>query len=196
MNKFLTGVLSLGSAIIFFGCNATYMPPADPGMSDLTSQQAQELSKRKIHVPCTVEVHCDNNISGQRDSAFFTDTHYYPLRAILNNSFRSAAYQIFDPAKGEVIDSFTIHVTVQESNLDIAWGKANYQLQLIMRFDEPGEKKILATSVTQKVQVPMTDPNKVPEAVYIACRNAAFESMQKILSSPKLWRTIKRFEDK
>ena len=196
MNKLWMGILSAVAAVSVAGCNATYMPSADPHMSDLTSSQAQELSKRKIHVPCAIEVHCDDDLTGQRDSAFFTDTHHYPLRAILANSFRNAAYQVFDPSKGEVIDSFTIYVTVQESNLDIAWGKANYQLQLIVRFDEPGEKKILASSVTKKVQVPLKDPNKVPDAVYMACRDAAFEAMQKILASPKLWRTIKRFEDK
>ncbi|MDD3118853.1 MAG: hypothetical protein PHQ27_06725 [Victivallales bacterium] len=189
-------VMALGIVWGFSGCNSTYMPPADPNMSDLTQEQAQEIGKRKIHVPCSVEVHCANSLSGQRDSAFFTDHYYYPLRAILVNSFRNAAYQTFEPAKGEVIDSFTIYVSVQESNLDVAWGNANYQLQLIVRFNEPGEKKIMATSISKSIQLPLVSSDKVPDAIYVACRDAAFEAMQRILDNPKLWKTVKRFEDR
>lgn len=197
MSKWSLFLLALGAGVLLTGCNATYMPAADPNMSDLTPAQAQEVGKRKIHVPCAIEIHCSSDsLSGQRDSFFYTDYYHYPLKAILTNSFQHAAYQVFEPAKGEVIDSFTIHVTVQESNLDVAWGKANYQLQIIVRFDEPGEKKILATSISKSMQVPLTDSNKVPDAIYMACRDAAFEAMQKIVASPKLWKTVKRFEDK
>ena len=195
MQQWFAGTI-MGMGIILAGCNATYMPPADPNMSDLTPQQVQEIGKRKIHVPCAVEVHCDNSLSGQRDSAFFTDYYYYPLQSILSNSFRHAAYQVFEPAKGEVIDSFTAYVTVQESTLDVAWGKANYQLQIVVRFDEPGEKKIMAVSISKSVQLPLVDNDKVPDAIYVACRDAAFEAMQKLLANPKLWKTVKRFEDK
>lgn len=196
MKRFTPPLIFTAVLLLAAGCNSTFMPPADPNMSDMTQSQIQEISKRKIHVPCRVEVHCDDSLVGQRDSFFYTNYYYYPLKAILTNSFRSAAYQVFDQAGGEVIDAFTIHVSVPESNLDVAWGKANYTLQIIVRFDEPGEKKITAFSVTKSAQVPFKDENKVPEAVYNTCRDAAFEAVQQMLKSPKLWATIKRFEDR
>ncbi|OGV50335.1 MAG: hypothetical protein A2017_15315 [Lentisphaerae bacterium GWF2_44_16] len=194
MNKYF-GIIIL-AALFITGCNSTFMPPADPNMSDLTKEQIQEISKRKIHVPCRVEVHCPESLVGQRNSTFFTNYYYYPLNSILTNSFRSAAYQVFDPAGGEVIDAFTMHITVPESNLDVAWGKANYHLHVILKFNEPGEKKITALSIQKHIQVPFPNDNVVPEAVYSACRDAAYEAMKELLKNPKLWATIKRFEDR
>lgn len=195
MKKIAIPLLS-AAVVLLAGCNSTFMPTADPNMSDLTQSQIQEISKRKIHVPCRIEIHCADSLVGQRDSFFFTNYHHYPLKAILMNSFKSAAYQVFDPAGGEVIDAFTVNVSVQESYLDVAWGKANYTLQLTIRFDEPGEKKITAFQVSKSAQVPFVEENKVPEAVYNCCRDAAFEAVQQILKSPKLWATVKRFEDR
>jgi hypothetical protein len=89
-----------------------------------------------------------------------------------------------------------MHVTVPESNLDVAWGKASYRLHVIVKFNEPGEKKITALSISKHVQVPLTDENKVPDAIYTACREAAYDAMKDLLKNPKLWATIKRFEDR
>jgi hypothetical protein len=178
------------------GCNSTYIPPVDPNGSDLTPEQIKAISKRKIQVPCSITISCSDSFVGVRDSLFFNDYYHYPLRAILTNSFRHAAYQVFEPAQGEVIDAFNIYVTVQEANLDIAWGKANFVLQIIMRFDEPGEKKILSCSISKRAQVPLVSNDAVPDAVYMACRDAAFETMQKILENPRLWTTVKRFENR
>lgn len=186
-------ILSLGLAA---GCNSTYMPQVDPNQSDLTPEQIKAISKRKIQVPCSINIACADNFVGVRDSLFFTDYYHYPLRSILTNSFRSAAYQVFEPAQGEVIDAFNIYVTVQEANLDIAWGKANFVLQIVMRFDEPGEKKIMSAGISKSIQLPLTGNDKVPDAVYVACRDAAFDAMQKILENPRLWTTVKRFENK
>lgn len=196
IRKFV-GIIGVAVAVAALqGCNAVYMPPADPGDSDLTKEQAMKIAKRKIHVPCRVEVHCSDSLVGYRDSLFFTDSYYYPLKAILSNSFTNAAYQVFDAPGGEILDAFTVHVTVPESNLDIAWGDANYVLQVIVRLDEPGEKRITAFSVQENIKMPVNDGSKVQEPVYIACRNAAFSAMEKILKSPKLWRTVKRFEER
>jgi len=187
------GIIAMASIT---GCNTTYMPAANPNRSDLTGAQASQLSRRKIHVPLRVEVHCANSMVGQQDSAFFTDYFYYPLQDILTNSFKNAAYQVFDPPGAEVIDAFTLHITVPESNLDIAWGDANYCLQIIVRFNEPGEKKIMALSAKKYKKIEFPEKDKVPDAVYFACRDAAFDIMKKILNNPKTWRTVKRFEDR
>jgi len=190
--------MMLGMVIASFitGCNTTYMPTADPNRSDLTAMQARQLNRRKIHVPLRVEVHCSNSMVGQQDSTFFTDYFYYPLQDILENSFKNAAYQVFDPPGAEVIDAFTLIITVPESNLDVAWGAADYCLQIIVRFNEPGEKKILALATRKYQRISFPDKNKVPDAVYFACRDAAFDIMKKILANPKTWRTVKRFEDR
>lgn len=178
------------------GCNATYMPAADPNRSDLVPAQAQQINAKKIHVPCRIEVHCADSMVGQRDSFFYTDYYHYPLQQILTNSFKNAAYQVFDPPGGEVIDAFNLYVTVPESNLDVAWGKANYILHVIVRFDEPGEKKVIATSIAKHVQLPFPNHNQVPDAVYQACRDAAFEAMQRIIKDPKVHKTVRRFESR
>lgn len=178
------------------GCGTTYMPVAETSKSDMTAEQSRTLSTRKIHVPCRVEVHCADSLVGLRDSFFFTDIYYYPLQEILTNSFRSAAFKVFDTPGGEVIDAFTLHVTVPESNLDIAWGKANYLIHVIVRFNEPGEKKVVAKSFKKHVQLPLNGNNHVPESVYKACRDIAFEALRSIVRSPKVQRTVKRFEDR
>lgn len=196
MKNFLSTIGLLVFVFFVGGCNSTFMPPADPNMSDLTPEQSQEICKRKIHVPCAVEIHCEDGFVGQRDSAFFTNYYHYPLKSILTNSMKNATYQVFDPAGGEVIDAFTMHVTVSESNLDVAWGKANYRLQIIVKLNEPGEKKVMTVSVNKTLQEPFPDENKIPDVIYKACRDASFEAMQQILKNPKLWTTVKRFEDK
>jgi hypothetical protein len=193
-----TIILFSGLIVLFCttGCSSTYMPSANPNRSDLTTAQARELSKRKIHVPLRVEVHCSNSMIGQDDSVFYTDRFYYPLQDILSNSFKNAAYKVFDPPAGEVLDAFTLHVTVPESVLDVSWGDANYSLQVIVKLDEPGEKKIIALSSKKHKKMIFTEPDKVPDAVYFACRDIAFDIMKKILANPKTWRTVKRFEDR
>ncbi len=178
------------------GCGTTFMPPAEPSKSDMTATQSRTLSSRKIHVPCRVEVHCADSLVGLRDSFFFTDSYRYPLQDILTNSFRSAAFKVFDTPGGEVIDAFTLHVTVPESNLDIAWGKANYLINVIVRFNEPGEKKVVAKSFQKHVQLPLNGNNHVPDSVYSACRDVAYEALKDIVRSPKVQRTVKRFEDR
>lgn len=188
--------LGIISSLYLTGCNTTYMPVANANRSDLNPAQARQLSRRKIHVPCRVEVHCANSMVGEQDSFFFTDYFYYPLQDILTNSFKNAVYQVFDPPGGEVIDAFTLHITVPESDLDIAWGDANYCIQVIARFDEPGGKKIIALSAKKFQKVNFPRKNEVPDAIYFACRDAAFDIIKKILASPKTWRTVKRFEDR
>ncbi len=196
MKKYMLTVFTLIIVSVVTGCNSTYMPIADPNRSDLRPAQARELSRRKIHVPLRVEVHCSNSMVGQQDSTFSTDYFYYPLQDILTNSFESAAYKVFDPPGGEVIDAFTLHVTVPESTLDVSWGSADYRLQIIVRFNEPGDKKIMALSTRKYKRLPFPDKSKVPDAVYFACRDAAFDIIKKILANPKTWRTVKRFEDR
>lgn len=194
--KIFSATLMLVSVIGLTGCSSTFMPLADPARAELKDTQSQELAKRKFQVPCRVSVHCASSLVGLRDSAFFTDYYYYPLQDILRSSFTSATYKVFEPARGEIIDSFVMHVTVPESNLDIAWGKANYVIQVIVSFNEPGGRKVMAKSFMKHVQLPLKGNNEVPEAVYQACRDVAFEALSALVESPELQRTVKRFEDR
>jgi hypothetical protein len=179
------------------GCTSVVMPAANPNKSDLTKKQAAELSKRKLHVPCRVEVHCADSLVGNTTSMWTDyDKYYYPLQDILTNSFQSAAYIAFDQPGGEIIDAFTIYVTVPESRLNVSNGKAGYNIQIIVRFLEPGEKKITALSFKKHYEAPFVNEEEVPPVIYEAARDLAFRTMKKFLSSPKVIRTVKRFEDK
>lgn len=191
---FISAIAAMAGLIT--GCGTTFMPPVEPSKSDMSAEQSRTLSSRKIHVPCRVEVHCADSLVGLRDSFFFTDSYYYPLQEILSNSFKSAAYKVFDAPGGEVIDAFTLHVTVPESNLDVAWGKANYLIQVIVRFNEPGEKKVVAKSFQKHVQLPLNGNNHVPQSVYTACRDIAFDALKDIVKNPRVQRTVKRFEER
>ena len=73
----LSGTMAaLAALMLVSGCNSTYMAPVDPSKSDVTAEQARELGKRKINVPCRVAVHCADSLIGQRDSFFFTDSFH------------------------------------------------------------------------------------------------------------------------
>lgn len=187
----------LGLSIIALGaCSSTHMPPADPNQSDLSKTQLGQLSKKKLHVPCRVEVHCPNNLKGDSD-AFWRDHYYnYPLKEILTNSFKNAIYAAFDQPGSEVIDAFTVYVTVPNSRLLYTGGEAEYQIQIIVRFDEPGEKKVTAFSLEESIEAPVTNFNAVPPVVYDASRKLAYRAIETIIQNPKVIKTVKRFEEK
>ena len=179
------------------GCTSVVMPPADPNKSDLTEKQVAELSRKKLHVPCRVEIHCADSLVGNSTSVWNKyDRYYYPLQDILTNSFQSAAYVAFDQPGGEIIDAFTIYVTVPESRLRIGNEEAEYNVQLIVRFLEPGEKKVMALGLKEHYEAPFMNEEEVPPVVYSGARDLAYRTMKKLLNSPKVIRTVRRFEDK
>ena len=183
--------------VAMVGCTSVVMPPADPNKSDLTKKQAAELSRRKLHVPCRVEVHCADSLVGNSTSVWNDyDRYYYPLQDILSNSFKNAAYTAFDQPGGEIIDAFTIYVTVPESRLKVSNGEAEYNVQVIVRFLEPGEKKVTALGLKEHYEASFINEEEVPPVVYDAARDLAYRTMKKLLSSPKVIRTVKRFEDR
>jgi hypothetical protein len=182
------------------GCRTNHMPVANPNAADLTAQQKSKLAEKKLHVPCRVEVQCPNSLVGD-DSSFFTSLfnhhfYYYPLQDILTNSFSNAMYSVFDQPKGEIIDSFNLYITVPESRLNISGGDAEYYLHLIVKFTEPGEKKITAFGVKVHLEKPMGNENEIPPVVYEVARDAAYKTLKKLTKSPRVLRTVSRFEDR
>lgn len=185
--------------ILAAGCRTNHMLEADPNKSDILPEQARNLSKKRLHVPCRVEVHCPDSLVGEKSgfsSIFSSHYFYYPLQEILKSSFKSAAFSVFDQPGGEIIDAFNLYVTVPESNLNISSESAEYLLQVIVSFNEPGEKKITAWSIHKHLELPYQDQEKVPDAIYQATREVAFEVMKKLTENPKVLRTVRRFEDK
>ncbi len=180
---------------LFAGCSTTHTPPADPNMTDMTKEQAAQLSQKKFHVPCRVEIHCPDSLSGDSD-AFFDHYYQYPLQEILSNGFKSAIYCSFDQPGSEIVDAFNVYVTVPESRLLYTGGEAEYYLQIIVRFNEPGEKKITAFTLEKSFQGPVVNKNAIPDVVYEGAKNLAFMTIEKIIKDPKVLKTVKRFEDK
>lgn len=195
--KKLSRILLGLSIIVLSACSSTHIPPADPNQADLTKSQIGQLSQKKLHVPCRVEVHCVDTIKGDSD-AFWRDHYYtYPLQQILTSSFNSAIYAAFDQPGSEVVDAFTVYVTVPESRfIYTGSGDCEYKLQIIVRFDEPGEKKITAFTLDQSFEGTITNYNAVPPVVYDASRSLAYRAMETIIKNPKVIKTVKRFEEK
>ena len=188
----------LGLSIIgLSACSSTHTPPCDPNQADLTKTQIGQLSQRKLHVPCRVEVHCVDAIKGD-STAFWKDHYYtYPLQEILTSSFKSAIYSAFDQPGSEVVDAFTVYVQVPESRFAYTGsGDSEYKLQIIVRFDEPGEKKITAFSLDQSFEGTITNYNAVPPVIYDASRTLAYRAIETIVKNPKVIKTVKRFEEK
>lgn len=180
---------------MFAGCSTTHTPPADPNMSDMTKEQSAQLSQKKFHVPCRVEVHCPDSLASDSDAVF--DHYYqYPLQEILTNGFKSAIYCSFDQPGSEIVDAFTVYVTVPESRLLYTGGAAEYYLQVIVRFNEPGEKKITAFTLEKSFQGPVVNKDAIPNVVYEGARALAFMSIERLTKDPKVLKTVKRFEDK
>ena len=91
---------------------------------------------------------------------------------------------------------FNLYVTVPESYLNISSDKAEYLLHVIVTFNEPGEKKITAWSVHKHLALPYTGNKTVPDAIYQATKEVAYEVLKKLTENPKVLRTVRRFEDK
>ena len=195
MNRWFL-LMAAVSAVSFCGCSSIYMPAVDPNKSDLTAEQTAALSKTKFKVPCRVEVHCPDSMVGSGPNTFTEDTYHYPLQEILRNGFGSAAGKIFESPRSEVIDAFTVYVTVPESQLVVSGGVAQYTLDVIVVLKEPGEKKIDAFELKKTVELPHENKKEVPAAIYKAVQEVAFESAKKLSANPKVMKTVKRFEDR
>ena len=200
MTRKIKFICLLITVIALSACRTNHMPVANPNASDLTAQQRAKLSAKKLHVPCRVEVHCPNSLVGD-SSTFFVSLfnhhfYYYPIQDILTNSFNNAIYAVFDQPKGEIIDAFNLYITVPESRLNVSSGDAEYDLHLIIKFSEPGEKKITAFGVRVSLEKPMGTDNEVPPVIYEAAQQAAFKTLSQLVKNPKVLRTISRFEDR
>lgn len=189
-------MLVIAAAIFTGGCGGKYVPAMDIDKTGLTADQKKTLKARKMHVPCRVEVQCASVLKCIDDGAFSDDSYSYPLRSILEASFRNGAHTLFEPAGAEIIDAFTLYITVHESSLDIDGDDTNYTLQLMVRFDEPGEKKIRSLAVRKQVQIPFNGGNRIPDAVYVACREAAYDVLERLSRDPKVRKTVARFEER
>ena len=197
--KNLLYLTTLASAVLVLfagGCCTKFVPAMELNKTGLTPQQQKVLKSRKMHVPCRVEVKCASVVNSIDDGCFSDEVYTYPLRSILESSFRSGGHTLFEPAGAEIIDAFTLYVTVHESSLELDGDDTNYTLQLVARFDEPGEKKIKALYVTKHVQIPFEGGNKIPDAVYEACREAAYDIMERLSRDPKVRKTVARFEER
>lgn len=192
-------LFAMGTAVAFLlaGCNSAYNLMMDPVQTDFSQTQAERLGARHFRIPCRVNIQCPETMIGIRDSLFFTDTYHYPLEMILDYTFKSIAFQVFDAPGNEVVDAFTLTVTVPESILDVSWGEGNYSLTAIIRFDDPREKRLTGFSITKQVTVPMPeDESEVPACIYTACKEVAFEAMQTIIKDPRVLKTIRRYEER
>lgn len=195
MIKFLS-LIAVAIAIFTCGCHRVYRPAVNPNKSDLTVEQSALLQKSKLRVPCRVEVHCPDVLTGTGSTFWRNETFYYPLQEIIRNSFTSAAGKLFESPRNEIIDAFTIYVTVPESQLRVSGDDAHYTLQVIVIFKEPGEKKIDAFEITKSLDGVCENRREVPPVVYDLARDVAFQAMRKLATNPKVLKTVKRLEDR
>ena len=153
------GIFALGTSILLLqlGCNSVYNLKMNPEQTDFQQNQIRQLEARHFRIPCRINIQCPETMVGIRDALFFTDTYRYPLDMILDYTFKSIAFQVFDAPGNEVVDSFTLTVTIPESILDVAWGEGNYSLTAIIRFDDPREKRLCGFSLSRQVTVPMPE---------------------------------------
>lgn len=193
------GIFTLGTSILLLqlGCNSVYNLKMSPEQTDFQQNQIRQLEARHFRIPCRINIQCPETMVGIRDALFFTDTYRYPLDMILDYTFKSIAFQVFDAPGNEVVDSFTLTVTIPESILDVAWGEGNYSLTAIIRFDDPREKRLCGFSLSRQVTVPMPEnKDEVPACIYTACREIAFDAMKMIVKDPRVLKTIRRYEER
>ncbi len=193
------GIFALGTSILLLqlGCNSVYNLKMNPEQTDFQQNQIRQLEARHFRIPCRINIQCPETMVGIRDALFFTDTYRYPLDMILDYTFKSIAFQVFDAPGNEVVDSFTLTVTIPESILDVAWGEGNYSLTAIIRFDDPREKRLCGFSLSRQVTVPMPEnKDEVPACIYTACREIAFDAMKMIVKDPRVLKTIRRYEER
>lgn len=193
------GIFALGTSILLLqlGCNSVYNLKMNPEQTDFQQNQIRQLEARHFRIPCRINIQCPETMVGIRDALFFTDTYRYPLDMILDYTFKSIAFQVFDAPGNEVVDSFTLTVTIPESILDVAWGEGNYSLTAIIRFDDPREKRLCGFSLSRQVTVPMPEnKDEVPACIYTACRKIAFDAMKMIVKDPRVLKTIRRYEER
>ncbi len=195
MNRWVL-LLGVVFAVAFCGCSSTHMI-ADPNKSEMTGELSDLLKKSKFKVPCRVEVHCPENITAVDSKFFGEDTYNYQLQSILKSSFESAANIAFESPRSEVIDAFTLYVTVPESQLNVSGGSATYNLHVVVVLKDPSEKKVDGFEITWTPKAkPALEGMSPPDTVYKAAREIAFDSVKKLSESPKVRKTAKRLEDR
>lgn len=195
--KYRIFILAASALLLLTGCNSVYNLKMSPEKTDFQQNQTRRLESRHFRIPCRINIQCPETMVGIRDSLFFTDTYRYPLEMILDYTFKSIAFQVFDAPGNEVVDAFTLTVTVPESILDVAWGDGNYSLTAIIRFDDPREKRLIGFSMTRQITVPMPEEkDEVPACIYEACREIAFDAMKNIVKDPRVLKTIRRYEER
>jgi hypothetical protein len=196
MKKFSILFVTVAGLMFGAGCSHVYMPSVDPNKSDMSPEQTTILTKTKLKVPCRVEVHCPDNLTGSDPGFFSDDSFHYPLQEIIRNSFNSATQKTFEAPRSEVIDAFTVNVTVPESSLEVDGETARYSLHVVVLFKEPGEKKIEAFELKKQLEMPFENKKEVAPVIYRMCQEIAFEATKKLSESPKVKKTIKRFEER
>jgi hypothetical protein len=196
MNKFYLFASAVALLLTVSGCSHIYMPSIDPNKSDMSPEQSVILTKNKLKVPCRVEVHCPDNLTGSESRFFGDSTYHYPMQEILRNSFTSAINKTFESPRNEVIDSFTVYVSVPESSLVVDGETARYSLNVIVLFKEPGEKKIEAFELKKTLEMPFENKKEVAPVIYRVAQEVAFEAAKKLSTAPKVLKTIKRFEER
>lgn len=191
-------VLLLGVSVVavLCGCSSTYTI-ADPNKSEMTGELSDLLKKSKFKVPCRVEVHCPESVTTTDSKFFGEDTYNYQLQSILKSSFESAANIAFEAPRSEVIDAFTLYVTVPESQLKVDGGDITYNLHVIVVLKDPSEKKVDAFEInwTPKTKPPL-EGMSASDTLYKAAREIAFDSVKKLAESPKVRKIAKRLEDR
>jgi len=183
-------------AVACCGCSSTYMI-SDPNKSEMTGELSDLLKKSKFKVPCRVEVHCPESITSVDSKFFGEDTYNYQLQNILKSSFESAANIAFEAPRSEVIDAFTLYVSVPESQLKVDGSDITYNLHVIVVLKDPSEKKIDAFEInwTPKAK-PALEGMSPSDTIYKAAREVAFDSVKKLAESPKVRKIAKRLEDR
>ena len=152
----------------------------------------------KQGVPCRLLApETSNDMVGQNKS-FWDNTpfgyrvlYHYPLRDIMEDSFKNMVYEIFIPPGGNVLESFELSIKPSLSQMQIYDDTVNYRLDIYATFSEPGGKLVESFHLNESASGKLTSADKVPDIVYQTVNKLALELMRKMLDSKKVVETIR-----
>ncbi len=189
-------MLAICAAVVLSGCGSTMFLRHNESLAQLGSQQKSALLAKKNNVPCRIEIICPDDMTGKYSSFFSSSIVHYPLKQILRDSFNNAVYCAFEQPGGEVLDAFTLKVDVFKSQLEMDSSDANYNLYLMVTFDEPGEKKVVTIRADKMLDGAAKGRGEVPPVIYTVAKDLAIDVIKQLKEDPKVVKTISRFEKK
>lgn len=190
---FFSAVMIISSCV---GCTTQYRQEMDASKTEPGISEKSSLTGKKFDVPLKIAVTASNDAVGQSGSFMGQNIYHYPLRQLLETSYKAAMYNSFKTPDGEMVNAFELHLEPQCSILTTSGDTAKYRLTLYVSFYEPGSRKIVSFCIDKENSGPVGDYNQVPDVVYQTIKELAVETVRQISISPIATQVMSRYMDK